>query len=233
MAINVVTGLPGSGKSYFTAELSLDLLHKNKKNYEKTGAFRQVATSLKLNEEIEKEFGYGTELSFIKYWEDAVELPQLKDCDVIWEEMGVICDARNWESMPSELKRWLQQHRHKGCEIYGNVQEFADIDVAVRRLTHSLTYLVKIMGSGDPSPSKPAIKKIWGVVLKIKIDPRNYKEDMKFVEGRWSLDGFFFLSKKIISVYDMRNDIRGGVYPGLQHRERICETCGFKKTIHV
>jgi len=233
MAIHIVTGLPGSGKSYYTAEVSLDLLYQNREWYKKSGVLRKICTNLKLSQEIENEFGFGTDQSFISYWEDVLELPRMRDVDVIWEEMGVICDARQWENMPLELKRWLQQHRHRGCDIYGNVQEFADIDVAVRRLTKELIYLTKIMGSPDPSPTRPPIKKIWGIVVKYRIDPKNYKEDMKWSEGRSSLDGFFFLTRKVVSVYDMHNDIKTGKYPPLQHRMRECETCGFKKIIHV
>lgn len=226
--INIVTGLPGAGKSYYLAKTTIDLLYENRSWYEKTGIIRKVASNLKLNDDLEKEFS-----DFITYWSEVEEIPKLRDCDVVWEEMGVVCDARNWESMPLELKRWFQQHRHRGVEIYGNVQEFADIDVAVRRLTHNLIYLTKLVGSRDPSPTKPPVKYIWGFVLKTRLDPRDYKEDMKFVSGRFSLDGFFWLNRKITEVYDMRNDIKAGKYPPLQHRIRICEDCGFKKVTHT
>ena len=137
MGIHIVTGLPGSGKSFYTADFAYNLLLKNKKILLKTGRLRQVASNLKFSTEVEEEFLVefeGVKYNLIKYWSDALTLPELKDVDIIWEEMGVICDARNWENLPTELKRWFQQHRHKGCEIYGNVQEFADVDVHVRRL---------------------------------------------------------------------------------------------------
>jgi len=143
-----------------------------------SGIKRIVKSNLKMSDEFESEAG-----DFIQYWEDPEELPHMKDCDVIWEEMGAHVDSRSWEQLPLELRRWLQQHRHRGVEIWGNVQEFADVDVAVRRLTEDLSYLTKICGSRDPSPTTPEVKRIWGIILVTKIDPRNYKEDMKFVES--------------------------------------------------
>lgn len=231
--INIVTGLPGSGKSYYLANLTVELLYRNRKWFETSGKIRKVATCLKMSEEIEREFGYGTDESYIHYWQDAEEIPKLRDCDVIWEEMGVIVDSRSWENMPLELRRWFAQHRHRGVDVYGNVQEFADVDVAVRRLTQNLIYLVKAFGSRDPHPTSPPIKYVWGLVLVFSIDAKNYKEDEKFKKANMFPSSFFLLSKKIIKLYDMHNDIKAGKYPALQHRMRLCETCGYVKTTHV
>lgn len=233
MAIHIVTGLPGSGKSYHSANLTIDLLYRNRAWYKKSGRLRKVVSNLKMNENVENEFGYGTELSFLEYWSEALELPKLRDCDVIWEEMGATVDSRMWESLPLELRRWLAQHRHRGIEIYGNVQEFADIDVAVRRLTQELLYLTKLVGSRDPHPTSPPVKYVWGVILRMRIDPRNYKEDMKFVQGNYSMDGIMFITRKVVELYDMHNDIRAGKYPPLQHRVRNCPECGLQKVYHM
>jgi hypothetical protein len=251
--IKIVTGLPGSGKSYYTAQKSVELLYRNKKWYDKQIKLfeqgklldtngnveiyppkrRKVVSNLKLNEALENEFGFDTPESFLEYWEDAENIPHVRDADLIWEEMGAILDSRNWESLPIELRRWLQQHRHRGVSIYGNCQEFADIDIAVRRLTEELIYLRKIIGSRDPSPTSPPVKYVWGIILELEFDPRQYDEKEKFKAGNWSFGGIDFITRKIVNIYDMRNDIKPGRYPSLQHRLRECETCGFKKVIHV
>jgi len=160
-------------------------------------------------------------------------LPKLRDVDVIWEEMGAVLDSRMWESLPLELRRWLQQHRHRGVSIYGNCQEFNDIDLAVRRLTQELIYLTKIIGSRDPTPTSPPVKFIWGLILELSFDPRTYEEKEKFKSGNWSYGGLELITRSTIELYDMRNDIKPGKYPPLQHRTRSCETCGYEKTIHV
>jgi len=241
--ISIVTGLPGASKSYMTAQKIVQLVTKNRKWFMRTGKVRQVKSNLELsekfrewaNEPMVKITKDGKEIHsdkpFFDTWEDPEELPGLKNCDVIWEEMGAHVDSRSWESLPLALRRWLQQHRHRGVEIYGNCQDFADIDVAVRRLVGSLLYITKIVGSRDPSPTTPPPKIIWGIVAKVYLDPRNYQEDKKLSSGVFA--GFEFISRKGVELYSMHNDIKPGKYPPLQHRRRDCPDCGFTKVIHV
>jgi len=233
MSIHIVTGLPGAGKSYMTAKINVDLLYRNRRWYEKSGRLRQVATNLKMSEELEQEFGYGTSRSFLRYWSNAEELPLMRDVDITWEEMGVYVDSRQWENLTMEFRSWLMQHRHYRCEIWGNVQEFADVDIAVRRLTDDLVYLTRIWGSREPSPTTPEVKRIWGIVSKRTLDPRNYKEDTKFETNKSHWSGFMWISGRVAKYYNTHNNITQGKLPALQHRVRQCGTCGFVKTVHV
>jgi len=232
MSINIFTGLPGSGKSHETARLCVDLLYRNRKWYEKSGTLRPVVSNLKMCKEIEDEFGFGTENSFLYYWTESDELPKIVNSDVLWEEMGVIVDSRNWENMPLELRRWLAQHRHRGVDIYGNVQDLADVDIAVRRLCANAYTLKKIIGSRDPHPTSPPVKYIWGIVLKFKVDPRKLTKDNIF-QTETMPSGMFFITRKTVGYYDMHNDIVPGKLSKLQHRQRFCDTCGYVKTVHV
>jgi len=227
--ISIVTGLPGASKSYATAQKIVELVRRNKKWYERTGLLRVVRSNLVLSHEFTHAANKDHE--FISYWEDPEELPGMNNCDVIWEEMGAHVDSRSWEQLPLQLRRWLQQHRHRGVEIYGNCQDFADIDVAVRRLVGSLLYLTKIVGSRDPSATTPPPRIVWGIIAKVYLDPRNYQEDKKLSSGVFA--GFMFINREGVELYSMHNDIKPGKYPPLQHRERKCPDCGYLKTIHV
>jgi len=224
--IAIVTGLPGASKSYMTAQQIVKLVARNKQWYDITGKVRVVRSNLDLSNEFKEYAG-----EFFQLWEDPDELPGFKDCDVIWEEMGAHVDSRSWESLPLALRRWLQQHRHRGVNIYGNCQDFADIDVAVRRLCGQLLYLTKIVGSRDPSPTSKPPKFIWGLVLKMYLDPRKYKEETKLQEGVFG--GVEFITKAGVALYSMRNDIKPGKYPPLQHRKRECSDCGYVKVVHI
>jgi len=226
MAINIVTGLPGASKSYMLAQQTVELVKRNMKWYESTGIKRIVRSNLELSDEF-KMWAEG----YYELWEDPEELPSMQNCDVIWEEMGAHVDSRSWEQLPLQLRRWLQQHRHRGVEIFGNCQDFADIDVAVRRLVQNLIYLIKIVGSRDPSPTSKPIKHIWGVVLKMRLDPHSYKPEEKFKNS--SIEGLQFINKEGVELYSMFNDIKPGKYPPLQHRTRTCPDCGYVKTIHI
>lgn len=224
--IALVTGLPGASKSYMCAQQTVMLVARNKKWFQKTGKMRVVRSNLVMSEKFQEYAG-----DFYQTWEDPEELPAMNDCDVIWEEMGAHVDSRSWEQLPLGLRRWLQQHRHRGVNIYGNCQDFADIDVAVRRLCGQLLYLTKIAGSRDPSPtSKPPLF-IWGIILKMYLDPRKYKEENKLSDGVFG--GVEFITREGVDLYSMRNDIKPGKYPPLQHRSRKCPDCGFVKVVHI
>lgn len=241
--INIATGLPGASKSYITAETSVELVHRNRRWFKRTGIVRPVVSNLVLSPEftelansvidveLDGKIVSSEGQEFLKYWEDPEELPHLKNCDVIWEEMGAHVDSRSWEQLPLSLRRWLQQHRHRGVNIWGNCQDFADIDIAVRRLVQNLVYLTKLAGSRDPSPTTPPLRWIWGIVAKVQLDPRNYQEDKKLSSGVFA--GFTFITRKGVELYSMHNDIRPGKYPPLQHRERTCADCGHRKIIHI
>jgi len=244
----MATGLPGAAKSYLTAQITVSLVKRNREWFKRTGKVRPVYSNLvmsdsfteqanapieSLRDELGEPLGFETKPGevFIKYWEDPEELPDMHDADVVWEEMGAHVDSRSWESLPLTLRRWLQQHRHRGVEIYGNCQDFADVDVAIRRLCGSLVYLTKVVGSRDPSATTPAPRVVWGIVVKMYLDPRNYKEETKTTSGVFG--GFIWINKAGVELYSMHNDIKPGKYPALQHRERICPTCNFKKVLHV
>jgi len=184
MSLVLATGLPGSYKSGMSCIQTQEWLARNFRWYKKTGIIRPVRSNLVLtkkftddinNRKFTLKVNEGVKISdkikewnekrdFLEYWEDPEELPLINDCDDIWEEMGRHVDSRDWEQLPPELRRWLQQHRHRGVNIFGNCQDFADVDVAVRRLTQSLMYLYKIAGSRDPSPTSPPPKIIWGFI---------------------------------------------------------------------
>jgi len=227
--ISIVTGLPGASKSYMMAQQSVKLVERNQKWFKTTGRVRQVVSNLDLSNEFKA--WANKDHVFFRTWEDPEELPGLVNCDVIWEEMGAHVDSSSWEQLPLQLRRWLQQHRHRGVEIFGNCQDFADIDVAIRRLTGNLLYLVKLAGSRDPSPTSKPPKFIWGIILKMYLDPRQYNENEKFKNSQFG--GFEFIDRKGVELYSMFNDIKPGKYPPLQHRERKCPDCGFTKVIHV
>jgi len=227
MAIKIYTGLPGNGKSLGMASEAVDMLYENKKN----GLGRKVYSNLKFSEDVEKEFE-----GLIEYWNDARELALITKADIIWEEMSAYCDATQWQNMPSELKRFIKQHRHRQVRIIGNVQEFSDIDISVRRVTDRLIYMMKLAGSPDPYENMPPVKHIWGIILKLNINPRNYKEDKKFsgIEIS-SFGGFEFITKKKVGIFDMFNDIKSQAHPPLKHIERDCEekNCHYHKVIHI
>lgn len=227
--IAIFTGLPGSGKSLKLADTAIAILYRNRRWFEKTGVLRKLYTNLKLSEEVEREF-----TGQIEYWTDLRQLTVLRDVDVLIDEVATYFDARLWETLSLEMRRWLAQHRKFGVEIYGTSQDFAQVDKAFRRLTSNLLYLTKLFGSADISPTRPSPKYVWGLSLVRELDPTVYDElKSKFASA--GLPRFMLITRAKTKVFDTRAEVRLSQSLPLKHINRECElpNCSFHKVQHV
>lgn len=225
MPITIFTGLPGSGKSLRTAKATINLLERNRKWFKKTGILRLVRTNIKLSPKTEEKYK-----GFFEYWKDPEELVAMKECDVIIDEIATYFDSTQWKELSLDIKRWLQLHRHYGIEIYGNTQTFSTIDISFRRLTDELYLLKKLLGSREPSNTKPPVKTIWGVILIRTLDARNYKEEEQ--ENRAYGFTLMFYGKELTEIYDTKQELEKGKLPPLKHTERHCPVCGKTHVTH-
>jgi len=224
--IIVITGLPGSGKMLQLARISLELLKRNRKYFNKSGIRRLLYSNIKFSEEIEHEFD-----GFIHYWTELDDIWNSRDCDVIWQEAAVYLDALEYEKVPRELKRWLQLHRHYGVDVYMDTQNFLNIYNGVRRLTNKAFTLFKIFGSRDKSATRPPVKYPWGLILQLQIDPATFGEEtFKMRYKGWKLR---WISKKLCKVFDSYVDLDYNSYPPLKHIHRQCKICGAEHTKHA
>lgn len=259
--IVVFTGLPGSGKSAKLARTAIDLLYRNRRYYKKQqkqfaktvlwykkrdgGRLksqtieylkilepkpRLLWTNLKLTTPVEKEFE-----GFVQYWTDLRQLTPLRDCDVLIDEVATYFDARLWETLSLEMRRWLAQHRKFGIEIYGTSQDFAQVDKAFRRLTSNLVYLTKIMGTRDLSPTRPPPKFVFVLSLVKELDPTVYDEQKSKFQSSGLLPRFMIITKRDVAIFDTRAEVNLSSALPLKHIERVCERndCPFHKTQHV
>lgn len=225
--IIVYQGLPGAGKSMMMARTLVDVLYRNRAWEKKTGVRRQVYHNLMLSEALREEFK-----DFLVGWDSPDQLSRLRNVDVFWDEIATHLDATQWQNMSLELKRWLQQHRKFGIEIYGTCQNFAQIDVSFRRLTEYLLDLKKYIGSRDISATKPPPKWIWGLIGRHELDPMKFdKETEKFSGSIWPK--FFWLTRKDVEIYDTTAEVPVGRLPELRHSERRCGSCGHVKVTHL
>jgi len=241
--IVVFTGLPGSGKSAKLARTAISLLYRNQRYYQKqmrkyekkpeafesVPQLRQLWTNLKLSAAVEAEFG-----EQIVYWTDLRQLTPLRDVDVLIDEVATYFDARLWETLSLEMRRWLAQHRKFGIEIYGTSQDFAQVDKAFRRLTSNLLYLRKLIGTRDLSPTRPPPKFILVVSLVQELDPTTYDEQ----KSKFANDGFptfMLITGDDVKIFDTRAEVKLSHALPLKHIDRVCElpNCSFHKTQHV
>jgi len=228
--IAIFTGLPGSGKSARLARQTLKVLRRNERWAKKTGQVRLVWTNLKLAPAVEARYG-----ALIRYWTDLRQLTPLRDVDVVIDEVATYFDARLWETLSLEMRRWLQQHRKFGIEIYGTSQDFAQVDKAFRRLTSDLLYLTKLVGTRDISPTRPPPKRVFVVSAVKTLDPTKYDEQKSKFENKDIVPRFMFITRDDVEVFDTRAEVKLSKALPLKHIERECEdsACSFHKVQHV
>jgi len=228
----IVEGAPGQGKSLYTARLVRKLIKRNKKWYEKSGIIRMLYSNIHFSPSFLDE-----NKEFIAYWNSPLQLTQILDADGIWDEIATELDSRNFTSLPDELKIFLSQYRKRGVDIYANTQDFSMVDMRARLMVTRVATLNKIIGSPDPSPTRPPIKRIWGLIMIREVgeiltdDPHNKKY--------LGIPSFFFIDKEDVEIYDTRQDIPLSPPLPYRHLVRQCEyhddpghICDFTKVIH-
>jgi len=228
--ILVISGLPGAGKSLKLARTVRNILERNRKWELRTGIKRLVYTNLKLAKSIMDLYP-----GYIKEWVDTSELVNLRNVDVVWDEFATAMDATQWQNMSLELKRWLQQHRKFGIEIYGTAQDFAQTDKSFRRLVSDLVHITKLIGSRDKSATMPDPKWIWGICICRTLDPQRYDEAKSKFENADLIPKFMLITREDTEFYDTTAEVPLGKYPALRHIERTCENqyCDHIKVSHV
>lgn len=234
MPFHIYTGRAGAGKSLSMAEQLVYVLKRNWKFWKRTGVVRPIYSNLRLSEHIVQEYEdkYEKPVSeFLKYFVDSDELLEIRDADVFIDEIGTYFDAQEYKNMSPALKRWIQQHRKRGVEIWATAQDFAQLDKSFRRLTDTVYYNTKIIGSRDVSPTKPPPKWIWGIIIQRQINPTDYNEDDKEHQAQ----GFFpfLITRKKTEVFDTTQDISPSYTGTFKHLTRTCSTCGVEKVVHV
>jgi len=200
----IIEGKPGQGKSLYTARLCRKLIKRNHKWYQKSGIVRCVYSNIKFSKEFEDASNIDGQ-EFLKYWTSTFELTQLYNIDLLWDEIATELDSRNFSSLSDEIKRFLSQYRKRGVDIYANTQNFSMIDMRARLMVTRVASLSKILGSRDPSPTKPPVKHIWGLVMVRDVedilsdDPHNKRYTL--------VPSFFFIDKEDVAIYDTTQDI--------------------------
>jgi len=230
----IFSGLESSGKSLRLAKVTADLIHRNSEWFKKNGTTRPIISNLKFTEQFHN---WATQEMMVPiiYWENLDELIRYKNADIIMDEVGTYFDSRLWSDLSLDVRRWLTQGAKTGIEIYGSAQDFAQVDLSFRRLVNNLYHITKLFGSGRPSPTKPPIKKIWGLCSIRELNPREYKEDKKTFDKTQIFPSFFFIERQHCEIFDTTQEIQRSKSQPLKHIERECEDikCGFQKLTHI
>jgi hypothetical protein len=228
MSIFITTGKTGTGKTLRFADQVIRAINRNRRYFRRTGILRRVSSNVHFSEQFAEK-----NVDYILYWSDPMELVSMRDVDIFWDECSTHLDATQWANMPLELKRFLQQHRKRGIDIYATTQSFKNIDVSMRRLVDEVVVCYKIIGSGNPSATKPIIRYPWGLILSFDVKDDTFeKDELKLKRFPF---GFLFIRRGLTAIYDTKQEIEVGKYPPLRHILRECgrADCPFHKVIHI
>lgn len=211
-----------------------NILHRNAKWLKKSGIARPIASNMRFSDEFEE---YAQENGIpIKYWQNVDELVMMDNVDVFIDEVANYFDARLWADLSQDARRWLTQGAKTGVEIYGSAQDFAQVDKSFRRLVNHLHHIKKICGSRRPSPTKPPVKRIWGVCMVSELDPATYDEQKSKFGNKGIGDfSFFFIDRTYCEIFNTNQKIVRSQPAKLRHIARECEleNCHVLKTLHI
>ncbi len=225
--IELVIGRPGQGKSYYLAFTAKQLLNRAlwiKKKHKKK---RDVYTNFHIH--VPKKFQ-----EHHKYFNSPIELIGLRDIDIIWDELGYYFPSDQWKNTDEEVRRFFAQHRKRGIEIYANTQAYMNVDINVRRMLEKVKEIRKVIGSRNPSATKPDIKFIWGVFMIRKIDITKLEEEKEYVYTH-VIPEFIWMTPNIIKMFDTEEDIKMSGFPTrlVRHVQNKCFHCDYIKVSHT
>lgn len=230
MAKIIFSGLEDSGKSLMLAEYSGKIIERNAGWYKVTGVPRRLVSNMPYSDSFRE---YAESLGVpepIKFWKDIEELEELRDCDLVIDEVGTYFDSRTFKDLPLSTRLWLAQASKLGVDIYGAAQDFAQVDLAFRRLTTELYHITKIAGSPRPSRTRPPIKRIWGICMLRELDPVGYDEQERKFNNASTFPSFFLIRREMCQIFDTNTRVAKSKPPPYKHITRPCAdvNCKFK-----
>lgn len=114
-------GVPGCGKSTILVKEYL----KNKRKYDHIYTINLVIKGVK------------------KITKEDLELYMFRNTLILWDEITIDADNREFKSFSRDLRDFFILHRHLGCDIIYATQNFEKVDKIVRDLTCELWYMSK------------------------------------------------------------------------------------------
>lgn len=202
--INIVTGKPGEGKTTYLAKLVQQFL--------KEGVTVWSYEKCKFND------------PRVHYFKEISEIRHLRNAVIILDEAQMWFNSRKWDTLDDALQYALQQHRHKGVDIWGAVQNINRLDTVMRELVGQYYEVRQVFGTKIRRGKMP--KNPWGVFSIRKYDPldANLKKP--------KLLGFrlFCAGKKLFDFYDTQADFDFKEEENFCWvKQFTCPTCHHKK----
>jgi len=167
------------------------------------------------------------------YWSNLKQLKDLRNVDIAIDEVGNYFPADGWLNLPRWLRALFAQHRKRGIRIFANTQDYKAVDINFRRMVGVAYRMRKLFSSRDISATLPPVKTVYGLIMRQQFDPSQIEQEgvnSPRLRDITAIPTFFWLSNKLISVYDTTQDIPAYMPNELEHQEKFCTVCG---KVHV
>lgn len=152
--INIITGKPGTGKSYTLTIWTKKFLERGDDVF---ANFKIDERLLKLkpkrlwvntikNRIMQDNLPEFKKLGRLYYWSDLSQFRDIQSAIIVMDEAQTYFSARRWKDMTAEDEIKFQQHRKQGIDIYAGVQNLNRCDKVIRELA-SYVYVVRKIGN--------------------------------------------------------------------------------------
>jgi hypothetical protein len=246
MAIFIVTGKNGHGKTAYLSKIGRTCLKRNQRIYANYKLYPKNMFGKKWLEKNPIEEGDVTiekdrNDCKILYWQNFSDWQYFKDGVVLCTEGIKYFNARKWESLPTGMTDKFVEHRKDKIDVYFDIQHYTFIDKQLRILCERfINCQLKI---GSPRFKKSFIPRVTKVVdidlptlnrcENLGIDPYNAaREETEKYRIEILGEEWFWIKRKIFKWYDTAEKILPPRSEPLIHTERQCPQCGFMKTTH-
>jgi hypothetical protein len=198
MAIHIITGLTGTGKTYFMTRLAQKMVQDAK-----------IDWSLYANYHLKAE-------GFAKrpiYFDNPMDFLKMERAIVLIDDGAIWFGSRQWAKLPWEVQHKIINNRKDGIQVFVTTQFFESLDRTFRENCHKYYECEKLIGSQEHS------EKIWGIIRVRRFPPRLYdKIRRKPLETH-----YFFLRKKYADLYDTYEKVAPRPFDGSEGRKMIKE----------
>lgn len=133
-------------------------------------------------------------------YDDLDEVYGLEDADIWHDEAQNTTGARDWESMPKKIRRWLSEHRHYGLNLIFLTQHYKFVDVYFRRLADHVFEVWRLLHLSFLSPCPDADSETGEAGRSAFLGLRSVRRPWKDLEQWWPIPTFLALWKRSAEI---------------------------------
>ncbi len=249
MAIYIVSGYAGHGKTAYVVKEMRSILKRGERVY----------SDIKLNPDQMKKWKFKKKFPFLErvcflpdscegdvnsiadmensdkriiYWKHFIEIGKMQNGTVLADEGGVKFNARNFDRLPEDTQNKIMQHRHDKLDLYLTSPHWSRIDILIRQMAERIVVCKIMLGSTKFKKTLiPRISSLKDYHLEDMVRAENLGQDSTHMVDP-IVSEWFWISERIMKLYDTGEIVGSSDSPPLIHRIRTCPTCNIMKTYH-